>query len=855
MQEVPLARRRARRRSPSAPTLAHALVFDGPVNNLHEAPALGNGDLGALVQLFQNEFRLHLAKNDIWDARFDHVTAEHVVTQDDLRRLSRDYGFRLEGGAYDGKPVYDRQPPPGRRYVDHGPGWDKQPFPCPKPAGLIRILHSGSCSTKIHTVVDIRNGVVTAEFAMDFGWHGRARLTVEAFVDRRTNAVRLRLSQAGQQGGLRLCVEKPPDSMDASLPPPHAQAFDAWSGAVTQTIPAGHGAKAFAWHLAAAFPQPAAGRQARPVQAHPHRLWQTCQLQPGQTLEFTVAVATDRDGRGDALRRARALAAKAAVHTHARARTAHSRAWAAFWARSGLELADRELEKTWYRNLFALACQIRPGAMAPGLVGNIVPWDTSPWHGTFTVNMNTQKMFLAALPTNHPEWLDCYADWLEHMMPSFRHLAKTIFGLQGIYCPHMIFPYVPPERQANSNQAGRALGMTGWHGQPLWWRWECFRERRFLRQRAYPYFRAAACFYWRYLKKYLDASGDLYPSLNLEGPPWTRDFRHNRDPFIDLILFRNTFRYALEAARLLGVDAVWRRRWEWAAARIRPLRTEPLPDGHWWLYADRNDTPPTDPEWRQDPERRYGQAVAAAWAVFPGEAVAGDEPDGLAARLRDIMTHTRWDTIHMMTWIHHWWCAIPALRLGLPNAFAVARRTILRERFPAGHARTTQWIHLQPDAWRAPEDNYLGVVATTEMLLQSQGGVIRLFPCWPKRRRAAFRGFPARGGFLVSATLQPGTGLRAEIRSLAGEPCRVRWPAALALPRVTSGGRRVPVARAGRDILFRTRTGRSYTLSQSQLRRTTPQVTFDNVPTRGRQEARCLTPQEERRYERKGKAL
>ncbi len=802
---------------------SHAIRFDGPLNNIQEAPAIGNGDLGALVQIYHNEFRLHLGKNDIWDARFDHRARRGVVTQDDLIRLSRDYGFRLEGGAYSGKPVFDRRPPRGLRYIDCDPGYDRHVFPCPKPAGLIRILHAGSSSTRIQTVVDIRNGVVTSEFEMDFGWHGKTRLVLEAFVDREVNAVRFRIRQVEKMGTLRLCIEKPPDGRDASVPPPRVRRSEEWQGTITQTIPGGYGVAPFQWHLAGVFPRPAPGRSARPVEAHPYRLWQAVELQEGQSLEFTVGVATDRETssrlRGarrsvsGSLARARALAGSGREGTYERALRAQNRAWARFWDRSGVELGDRELEKSWYRNLFALACQIRPGAMAPGLVGNVATWESSPWHGCFTVNMNTQKMFLSAAPSNHPEWIDGYADWLDHLKPGFRYLARITFGLEGIHSPHMVFPYVKPERQASSNQCGRALGMTGWHGQPLWWRWEYFRDRRFLRRRAYPYFKEAACFYWRYLKKYLDASGDLYPSLNLEGPPWTKHFARNRDPFIDLILFRKTFQYALEASRILKVDAAWRKRWAWGLSKIRPVRVDAVGKGRYWIYADKNDVPDNPDNWRGPRQTQAGQSVAAAWTVFPGEVVAGDEKEGLAPALRRILRDNHWSKWHPdVIWIHHWWCALPALRMGLPEAFAVARRIILRERFPAGHARTTHWIHLTPDAWRVPEDNYLGVAATTEMLLQSQGGVIRLFPCWPKGRRAAFRGLPARGGFEVDAVWSPGGRVGATIRSRAGEECRIRWTAR-ALPRVVEcGGRAVSVSRQGDEIVFQTRRGKSYRL-------------------------------------------
>jgi alpha-L-fucosidase 2 len=149
--------------------------------------------------------------------------------------------------------------------------------------------------------------------------------------------------------------------------------------------------------------------------------------------------------------------------------------------------------------------------------------------------------------------------------------------------------------------------------------------------------------------------------------------------------------------------------------------------------------------------------------------------------------------------------------MGLKEAFDLARAVILRERFPAGHARTTHWINLQPAAWRCPEDNYLGAVATTEMLLQSQGEVMRLFPAWPRDMAARFRGLPARGGFLVSAQWHPQRGLSADITSVAGEPCRIRWPQDQ-LPSVTLGGQPTSVRREGRDIVFDTDPGAHYRL-------------------------------------------
>jgi len=80
---------------------------------------------------------------------------------------------------------------------------------------------------------------------------------------------------------------------------------------------------------------------------------------------------------------------------------------------------------------------------------------------------------------------------------------------------------------------------------------------------------------------------------------------------------------------------------------------------------------------------------------------------------------------------------------------------------------------------------HLGLLTMTmqEALLQSvaprpgEPEIISVFPAWPKAWDASFR-LLARGGFLVSATVQSGRIGPVEIESRLGEECRLRnpWP-------------------------------------------------------------------------------
>ena len=66
-------------------------------------------------------------------------------------------------------------------------------------------------------------------------------------------------------------------------------------------------------------------------------------------------------------------------------------------------------------------------------------------------------------------------------------------------------------------------------------------------------------------------------------------------------------------------------------------------------------------------------------------------------------------------------------------------------------------------------------------MLQSYGGVLRIFPAWPRGVDASFTTFRAEGAFLVSATWQNGAVTSVEILSERGGPCRLYspWPGGL----------------------------------------------------------------------------
>ena len=162
--------------------------------------------------------------------------------------------------------------------------------------------------------------------------------------------------------------------------------------------------------------------------------------------------------------------------------------------------------------------------------------------------------------------------------------------------------------------------------------------------------------------------------------------------------------------------------------------------------------------------------------------------------------------------------AIPNVRSGRldpDRAFAGLKRIVQRWRHPNGliwAMAVANYGHC--GAWTET----LGIAAPLqEMMLQSYGGVLRIFPCWPSSVAASFTTLRAEGALLVSASWKDGQVTSLEILSERGGPCRLVNPWSAGLKVETTTGEPVPVTESAPGIpAFDTKAGETYSVRPRQ---------------------------------------
>jgi hypothetical protein len=471
---------------------------------------------------------------------------------------------------------------------------------------------------------------------------------------------------------------------------------------------------------------------------------------------------TTGDVRGAAIALANKTAAEA-ERSQEQLVAGHESAWRDFWARSGVELADRDMQHWWYRMMYFARTVSQPGGRFPAGLMPPLATDGTPWHADFHFNYNSWQPFWSVISANHPELADPWISYVHGLLPRAQWQAKEVFDCEGVYYSISQFLHEPDPAACKSvnkralvmNPWGMTIGMVGMTAQNLWHKHLCDPDRAHLEAKIYPTLREAARFYLSFMRQCSkDAAGKI-----LLGPSYSPehgDLGINNCPF-DIAYVHYTFDAFEKASRELGKD----RDLAGECLAMKAL----LADYPVALDASGK---AVVVDWTGCNYKQVGEhnLTVPASPVFPAEQVTWFSPEPV----KELFRRTIKDTTHNGNNSHVMF-NIAKARLSMPEAVADTKAWFKTRELPnglfvwQGHAHGT----FMPES--------IGVAAiVTEFLMQSVGDIIRVFPCWPKEQDARFANLRAQGGFLVSAEQKDGKVTKLEITSTVGGTLRLLNP-------------------------------------------------------------------------------
>ncbi|WP_405768278.1 glycosyl hydrolase family 95 catalytic domain-containing protein [Streptomyces sp. NBC_01538] len=459
----------------------------------------------------------------------------------------------------------------------------------------------------------------------------------------------------------------------------------------------------------------------------------------GDTLVLTVAHSHPSDTRaGDtSLGTIRRTAA-----SYAALRTPHTRHWHAYYPRSFVSFPDERLQSFHWIQLYKVASASVAGGPPMATCG---PWlEPTPWPAVWW-NLNVQLEYWLIHGSNHLE-LDSLATTVRQNQEQLTANVPTAYRSDSAGVGRSSDMYA--NRGVGRPGTGAEVGDLTWALHNVWLSYRHSMDEKLLRDTVFPLLRRAVNYYLHFLQPGDDRRLHLPSTLSPEYPVVPP-----QDTNYDLALIRWGCTALLEAAERLGVDDPLAPRWQETLARLTPYPV----DGNGFMIGA--DTP------YAQSHRHYSHLLM----VYPLYLVNWDQPEQRELIEKSVV---HW---HALTGAHRGYSYTGAASLYAMMGRGDTSLTYLKKFFdPATRYPCRANTHYT-EAGPVIETPLSASQSLHDMLCQSWGGVVRVFPAvpstWPD---VTLHDFRTQGAFLVSAVRTVGTTRFVRIRSLAGELLRLR---------------------------------------------------------------------------------
>jgi alpha-L-fucosidase 2 len=402
---------------------------------------------------------------------------------------------------------------------------------------------------------------------------------------------------------------------------------------------------------------------------------------------------------------------------------------------------------------YLLISSSRPGTQPANLQGIWNDLLTPPWGSKYTTNINLQMNYWPAELLNLSACTGPLFTLIREAAEAGKGTAKEHYGAPGWVLHHNTDLW---RGTAPINASNHGIWVTGaaWLCHHIWDHYQFTQDKDFLQQH-YPEMKDAANFFVHFLIK--DPKTGWLISTPSNSP------EHGglvAGPTMDHQIIRQLFKECRAAAEVLGVDAAFRQTLEEKYKQIAPNQIGKLGQLQEWL-EDKEDT------------AEHHRHVSHLWGVYPGTDITWDSATMMKAARQSLLYRGDEGTGWSIAWKVNLWTRFKEgnhALLMVTKLLSPAEGTSGGERGGVYHNLFDAHPPFQIDG------NFGGAAGIAEMLVQSQNGYIELLPALPSSLpKGEIKGICARGGFELTIRWQDGQLQQAEVVSLSGKECVLRY--------------------------------------------------------------------------------
>lgn len=413
----------------------------------------------------------------------------------------------------------------------------------------------------------------------------------------------------------------------------------------------------------------------------------------------------------------------------------HRAGWHRFWPEGFLSIPDTRLESFYWIQIYKMASATRPGRPAMDLMG---PWfRRTPWTKIWW-NLNIQLAYWPQLTGNRLELGESLCELIDRGAPALAANAKqfsadsaAVGRTSGYDCKGAV---------------GDELCNLPWTMHNYWLQYRYSMDDAMLRDRLFPMLKRSINYYLHLLKEGSD--GKLHISQGLS-PEYEEQPKPNPDCNIDLALLRWGCQTLLAICERLKLADPQIPQWKTTLEKLMPYP------------RDQNGLMISASVPFAHSHRHYSHLLM----IYPLYIMTPEQPENRALVIKSLKH----------------WMGMPQKLAGYSFTGAASISALLGEGDEAA-----RYLNQLLDTKILPNGLYVeagpcietplsAAASLNDMLLSSWGDRIRVFPGVPTTwNDVAFHNLRAQGAFLVSAVRKDGKTQWVRVKSLAGEPCRIR---------------------------------------------------------------------------------